>query len=145
MTLIEEIRSSWGWTGLVAVEVVGQNDFGNLIVLDAEGFYWRICPEELDCQIIASGRAHLDELSINQEFLRDWYMASIAQMAKAKFGELSNDRKYCLKVPGVLGGKYDESNIATISLTELIRASGYLALQIKNLPDGAQVKLSIVD
>jgi len=70
---------------------------------------------------------------------------SFAELAKAKFGALPEGRKFCLKIPGVLGGKYEESNIGTISLAKLIRASGYLALEIRELPDGAQVQLSIVD
>lgn len=50
-----------------------------------------------------------------------------------------------MKIPSILGGQYEEGNIGTVSLGELIRASGDLALQVKDLPDGAQVKLSIVD
>lgn len=145
MTLIEEIRSAWGWTGLVPDEVVGQNDFGNLIVRDIGGLYWRICPEELDCQVIANSRAQLDVLSNDQEFLQDWCLLRMVEIAKTMFGELPNDRKYCLKIPGVLGGPYDESNIGTISLTELIRASGNLAVQVKDLPDGSRVQLNVVD
>lgn len=145
MTLVEEIRAAWGWIGLIPTEVVGQNEFGNLIVRDAEGRYWRVCPEELDCQVIANNREQLDELTTNQDFLSDWYMGSVVDLAKAKFGALADDRKFCLKIPGVLGGKYEESNIGTISLTELIRASGHLALEIRDLPDGAQVRLNIVD
>lgn len=145
MTLVEEIRAAWGWTGLIPTEVVGENDFGNLIVRDAEGLYWRICPEELDCQVIANDRGQLDELTTNQDFLSDWYMGTVAELAKAKFGAVPGDRKFCLKIPGALGGKYEESNIGTISLTELIRASGYLALEVKDLPDGAQVRLGVAD
>lgn len=126
-------------------EVVGQNDFGNLIVRDIGGLYWRICPEELDCKVIANSRAQLDVLSSDQEFLQDWYMSRLAGIAKAIFGELPNDRKYCLKLPGVLGGPYDESNIGTISLTELIRASGTLAVQVKDLPDASRFQLKVID
>lgn len=145
MTLVEEIREAWGWTGIIPTEVVGQNDFGNLIVRDGEGRYWRICPEELDCQVIANTREQLDELAVNQDFLSDWYMGAVAELAKAKFGALPEGRKFCLKIPGVLGGKYEESNIGIISLAELIRASGQLALETRDLPDGAQVRLSVID
>lgn len=36
MSLVEEIRQSWGWVGIEPVEVVGENDFGNLIVKDED-------------------------------------------------------------------------------------------------------------
>lgn len=52
MSIIEEIRESWGWAGIHPVEVVGENDFGNLMINDNEGKYWRLCPEDAYCEII---------------------------------------------------------------------------------------------
>ena len=49
MSIIEEIASAWGWAGIQPEEVVGENDFGNLIVKDVAGKYWRICPEDVYC------------------------------------------------------------------------------------------------
>jgi hypothetical protein len=37
MELIEEIRQSWGWAGIEPAEVIGENDFGNLIIKDKSG------------------------------------------------------------------------------------------------------------
>ena len=145
MTIIEEIRSAWGWSGLMSDEIVGQNDFGNLLVRDIEGVYWRICPEELGCEVIAKNRVQLDELSNDQEFLQDWYMRSLVEMARSKLGPLPEGRKYCLKIPGMLGGQYNEDNLGTISLAELIRSSGYLANDTKDLPDGAKIQLNVAD
>lgn len=145
MTIIEEIHSAWSWAGLIPDEIVGQNDFGNLLVRDTKGNYWRICPEELGCEVVATSKAELDVLSTDQEFLRDWYMKNLVTIASSKLGALSGERKYCLKIPGALGGQYEESNFATISLSELIRASGHLAHEVRDLPDGTQVRLQITD
>ena len=40
MITVEDINDAWGWTGLNAVEVLGENAFGNLIVRDEDGMYW---------------------------------------------------------------------------------------------------------
>src|SRR5712671_866131 len=77
--IIEEISQSWGWIGISPVEVVGENDFGNLMIKDAEGRYWRLCPEDLYCKIVASDRKELDDLSKNQEFLHDWHMRAMVE------------------------------------------------------------------
>jgi len=61
------------------------------------------------------------------------------------FGSLSEGRKYCLKIPGVLGGEYDGANLATISLVVLVRFSGDVAKKIRDLPDGAKIELKITD
>src|SRR5262252_282924 len=81
MNLIEEIRKSWGWIGIDPVEVVGENDFGNLIVKSSDGKYWRLTPEDCTLNIVANNRAELDELSKNQKFLHDWYMMALVSAA----------------------------------------------------------------
>jgi hypothetical protein len=145
MSIVEEILSAWGWAGLTPDEVVGQNDFGNLLVRDIRGNYWRICPEELSCEVVANSEIELDKLSTDQEFLHDWYMRNLVAMANSKLGPLSDERKYCLKIPGALGGQYDENNLATVSLVDLIRSSGHLAHEVRDLPDGAQIRLQVTD
>jgi len=145
MSLVEEIRQYWGWVGIEPVEVVGENDFGNLIIKDEDGKYWRMCPEDCYCKVIAANRAELDSLSVNQEFLQDWYMSALVSLAKDQFGPLTGGRKYCLKTPGVLGGAYGGGNLATAPQIELVRFSGDIARQIEELPDGAQIKLRVVE
>jgi hypothetical protein len=145
MNIVDEIARAWGWVGFWPVEIVGENDFGNLMVKDSDGRYWRLCPEDLYCKIVATDQTELDKLSTNQEFLQDWYMTGLVEKAKEKFGPLSVGRKYCLKIPGAMGGEYGGDNLATISLEELIRASGHLASQIREWPDGSKVRLKIID
>jgi len=115
------------------------------MIKDDEDRYWRLCPEDLYCKIVAHNQIELDELSQNQDFLQDWYMNSTVADAKAQLGPLRPGFKYCLKIPGILGGEYGGENLAMISLCELIKASGYIAQQIENLPDGARVRLTIAD
>ncbi len=143
--LIDTIKKAWGWTGIDPEKVVGENDFGNLMVKDKLGRFWRICPEELTCEIVAKDRAGLDLLSKDSDFLSDWQMSNLVNAARTALGDLEQGRKYCLAIPGVLGGKYEVENFKTISLNELIDFSGHVAEQIKDLPDGAKIEFKFVD
>jgi hypothetical protein len=145
MNIIKLLKESWGWTGLEPKEIVGENDFGNLIIKDVQNKYWRLCPEDFYCEVIAETKEELDSLSKDQEFLHDWYMQSLVEQAKEKFGVLTKDKKYYFVIPCILGGKYDISNIKSTKLTEIIALSGDIGQQIKDLPDGAQVKLSVTN
>ena len=145
MELIEIVEGAWSWTGLKPHQIVGDNDFGNLIVKDEAGHYWQLCPEDLSCKVVASSRAQLDQLSQDQVFLHNWHMKDLTRRARDNLGPLRPGFKYCLKIPGTLGGEYGGDNLATMSLGDLISASGHIAQQIDGLPDGAQIKLSIVD
>jgi hypothetical protein len=72
-------------------------------------------------------------------------MTALVDQAKESVGPLDDGRKYCLVIPGVLGGKYDASNIKSVPLLELISLSGDIGQQIRDLPEGAQIELKVVD
>jgi hypothetical protein len=134
MITVEDINDAWGWTGLNAVEVLGENAFGNLIVRDEDGMYWRLSPQDLRCEPVAGDRAALDALSYNQEFLDGWYMPEQVRLAETTLGPLTAGRKYCLKIPSALGGHYGRDNLAMVPLHELIRFAGEGAQQFDGLP-----------
>lgn len=144
-SLVDVIRESWEWRGIEPVEVVGENDFGNLIIKDASEKYWRLRPEDCCCDVIATNLAALSQLLIDKDFLNDWSMTSLVSLANHKYGLLPEGRKYCLKIPSVLGGGYCESNLATAPLVELVRISGTIARRIHDLADGSKVKLQVVE
>lgn len=133
MINVDEINEAWGWVGLNAEEVLGENAFGNLIIRDDEGRYWRLSPQDLCCEPVAEDRAALDALSYNQEFLNEWYMPEQVDLAESALGPLSAGRKYCLKIPSALGGHYRRDNLATVPLAELIRFAGESAQQFEGL------------
>jgi len=145
MSLIEEIKNSWGWVGIEPVSVIGENDFGNLMIEDSSAKYWRLCPEDGYCEIVANSKEELDALSKDQEFLEDWYMKRLVDQASEKLGPLEEGYKYFLIFSGALGGAYDTSNIGKAPLIEIVRLSGELGLKIKDVPDGTQIKIEVVD
>src|SRR6266567_8699271 len=133
MDLLDTVRTAWGFTGLEARSIIDQNAFGNLLIEDAAGRIWRICPEELSCKRVASSSQELQELRELLDFVTDWEMQRLVSLATSVLGPPTEGRCYCLKIPAVLGGKYERDNIGTITLSELISASGEMALQIKGL------------
>lgn len=145
MSLIDIVRSAWGFSGIAPRRIVDQNAFGNLIVEDNEGRYWRICPEELECEVVASSAGELEDLRATEDFGDDWKMEELVAIAASKLGAPGEGRCYCLKLPGVLGGEYEADNIGTIELGELLEFAGNLAAQIKDLPDGTRIVLEADD
>ncbi|MFY0715422.1 DUF1851 domain-containing protein [Seonamhaeicola sp. NFXS20] len=141
--MIAEINKAWNWKGFNATEIVRTNDFGNVIFKTDKNEYWRICPEEISCGKIAESESEFDRLSTDSEFIEDWQMTNLVNIAKSELGELEENQKYCLKMPAVIGGEYEKSNIGKISFAELISFSGDLGFQIKDLKDGQKIKLNI--
>lgn len=144
MNIIEEVKGAWGWVGINPVEIVAENEFGNLILKDADNKFWRLCPEDVYCKIIASSIYEYNKLIQNDEFLNDWNMTVMVDEAMEMLGALEDGYKYYMVIPGVVNGEYGGDNIKTAPLEKIIRFSGDLGRQIKNLPDGAEIQLKIL-
>lgn len=141
--MINTINEAWGWLGITAEEVMAENEFGNLIFQTSQGEFWRIIPEEPSCSKIASNESDYKKLWNDTDFVDDWEMTLIIRKAVAKLGPLQPNEKYCLKIPAVIGGRYESENFGKISYEELISFSGDVAFQINDLPDGIKVKIQI--
>jgi len=144
MTILNEVRNAWGWIGIDPIEVVTENDFGNLIIKDSKEQFWRLCPEDVYCEVIAKTIAEYNEIIKGEDFLDDWFMSAMVEEAKKTLGSLEDSNKYYMVIPGVLDGEYGGANIKTAPLVELIRFSGDLGKQIKDLPDGAEIELKVI-
>ena len=119
--IISEINKAWKWKGFIASEILRVNEFGNVIFKTDKNGYWRLCPEEFSCVMIAQKDSELKILWNDEEFVRDWEMTNLVNIAKSELGELAESQKYCLKIPGVIGGKYEKENLGKINFMELKR------------------------
>ena len=140
--LIDIIIDAWGWTDLSPVRVLQISAFGNLMVLDKAGHYWRICPEELAGTVVASSEVEYEVLLANPDFQEDWALRSLMEQCSDQHGPLPAEHAYLFVTPPPLGGSYGADNVRVAPLAEVIGVSGSIARQIKDLPDGSKVKLT---
>ena len=144
MSILNEIKNAWGWVGIDPQEIVIENEFGNLIVKDFSDRFWRLCPEDVYCEVVAESIEEYNALIKNEKFLEDWFMSAMVLEAEKTLGKLEPGYKYHMVIPGALGGEYGGSNVKVAPLLELVRFSGDLGKQIENLPDGAKIELRVV-
>jgi hypothetical protein len=142
--MLQTIHKAWGWIGLDPAEILATNAFGNVIVRATDGSYWRVCPEGWSCEQVARNVDEFAAVSRDEEFRIDWDMEHLVDLARRKLGPLSEGWCYCLKLPAVIGGSYEAGNLGTNTLDELIRFSGDMAKQIKDVPDGGYIRIGIL-
>lgn len=138
--LLEAIARGWSWKIGKPVALISQNAFGGVIVQTEHDFYFRIIPEDPRCVLLGTSREEMEEEIENEDFKLDWEMKTLVEKAETTLGKLEEGQCYHLVIPGILGGAYDISNIKTISMTELLDFSGFIAGKIENLPDGTKIK-----
>lgn len=130
MSILESVSQYWGWTGIQPEKIIAENEFGNLIMQDVEGRFWRLCPEDLYCDPIADDKDEYNELVKDEEFNLDWFMDVMVQKATEKYGTLPEGKKFHLLEPGALGGKYAVFNIRPMEFDRMIKFSGELAQKV---------------
>ena len=142
--LLEAIGTGWAFAGLEPREVLDVNAFGSVLVRDVDGHFWRIIPELLSCELLATTEAEFRRQIGAREFQEDWRMGHLVEMATAALGTPGEGRCFCLKVPAALGAPYEVENFATLTVAELLAVSGHIAERIQGLPEGTPVD-QIVD
>jgi hypothetical protein len=123
---IQIIKKYWAHTGIKPAQILERNQFGNLLVQDGSGRIWRICPEELSCEVIAKSSKEFQDLWNSAEFQQDWQMTGFAVLANRTFGDLDDEMCYYFKK----AGDYSLENIGTIAMADLIIGSGIAAQEL---------------
>ena len=144
MDLTSTIAAAWGWVGLEPRLVVDENDFGNLIVEDVKGRFWRICPEELYCRLVADTRSELDAMASDQAFSTRLVHGRSGGGSTFESG-FPSPRVQVQSQGAVYLGRNPTLRTTSrrLPLRELVSFSGDVARQIEGVPEGAQVKFTI--
>ncbi len=140
-TLEQAIADGWGWKIDTPVAVIDTNSFGNVLLCDDSGKYYRIIPEDLACVYLSADPNELMQIRKSEEFKTDWAMQPLARQAEAAYGALEAGQCFHLVTPSVLGGAYCLDNVRKISIIDWIGGAGSIAQQLEGLPDGSRVRL----
>lgn len=141
--VLESIRKEWAWAIPSPEQLLAVSKFGNVLIAVSDGSVWRICPEELSCCVFASTVVVAQRLMADPEFREEWELSELVEQAEARHGVQPLGRCFCLKIPGVLGGRYEIDNVGTTTVSEVVACAGDLARQIKDLPDGTRIQFRV--
>ena len=130
MDILQTVSAYWGWVGIEPKTLIAENEFANLIIQDVDDRFWRLCPEDLYCEVIADDKEEYNELVKEDDFNQDWFMDVMVVKATEKYGNLEPGQKFHMLEPGALGGKYAVFNIKPVSFESIIKFSGELAQKL---------------
>lgn len=69
--VLESIRREWTWVMPPPEPLLAVSKFGNVLVAVLGGAVWRICPEEMSCQVFAPTVEVAQQLMADPEFRED--------------------------------------------------------------------------
>lgn len=116
--------------------------FGGQFCLKSNAIY-TFDPETGDLEFFAHNLNEWAEYLIQNYAVVTGY--PLAHEWQKKAGALTPGSRLVPKIPFVIGGAFDIDNLAAISSLQGMRWRAELAVQIKDLPEGASVKLTIIE
>ena len=81
----------------------------------------------------------------DNELIKEWFLVPVVAQLKEQGAILEQGKLYGFKQLPVLGGKYEPDNFELTDIEVHFAMSGQMNLQIKDLPDGTQVKFSVTE
>lgn len=136
-----------GWAGLVPAEfeVWLMNRFGDLFLVLPDGAV----------QMLDVGNGRLDELAGSRDEFRRivdeddnaslWFMIPLVDRLVEAGITPQTGQCYCFLTPPILGGEYSVENTRVVPIEELFGLYGSYHEQLRDLPDGAKVRIKVVD
>lgn len=140
-----QVLSSWSWLLPPVFTLWMVNRFANLfIVLDDASIHM------VDVGIgtltkLAESRDDFAMRVDEADNAEQWFMIPLVDELVAAGVLLGQDQCYGFKKPPVLGGEYTLDNISPIAISDYLGAYGSIHEQLKDVPDGAEVVLKIVN
>lgn len=128
-----------------AFDVWLMNKFGDLFLVATDGTILFFDVTGWTIEKVAENKDEFFELIYQGNNANYWLMIPLVDKMIAAGITLTDGRCYCFKIPTTLGGEYSVENAATISIEEHYSVNAYFYEQIKDLPDGAKVKLKVIN
>lgn len=136
-----------GWSRLLPSELTVWlvNRFGDLFLVFDDGSVHMLDIAAGEAERVADSREDFAAKLDDGDNADQWLMIPLVDELVAAGMPLPPGHCYGFKMPPVLGGDYDTENVAVLPVAEHYGFNAELHDQIRDLPDGAQVKLVIED
>lgn len=142
---VERLLAGWRWLCPNPMALVARNAFGDLFLRDESGEMYRLDVAVGKLTKVADSETQFRELAATHEKREQWFSEADEQTAGAR--ALKPNATQCIgySVPLVFAESGSPDTPYVVDLYEHVSFLGDLNRQIKDLPDGAKVRLRVKD
>lgn len=138
-----ELLKSWRWLLPPEFTLWMMNKFGDLFLVVEDGSVYWLRTDEGRLERVASSRDEFCNLIENGENFNNWLMAPLVDRLVGSGEALKEGQCFGFTFSPIVGGEYAPPNIRIKTIEEYIPFLGEFYEQIKDLPDGAKIKINI--
>jgi|ERR1700722_2465703 len=141
---VERLLADWKWLAPEEFSLVAVNSFGDLFLQDVRGAVNRLDITEGTVSAVAASSVEFQEAAKDTVRKREWFLEELAEQAEQKGCSPGKGQCIGCKIPWVFKESKDMlDNIYVADLYEYLSFMGDLHEQIKDVPDGGQIRLKV--
>jgi hypothetical protein len=138
---LEKLIENWNWLIGNDKTPIIISSIGDLFFEDRnEKYYWLNVGEGI-IEKVAEGKTEFIAKLNDNEIVSEWFLVELVAELKKRGLELTQNKLYGYKILPVLGGEYEPENFELTDIEVHFELSGQIHKQIKDLPDGENVKI----
>lgn len=142
--VLQALTREWSWTGTTFAGILAVSPMGHMLVTD-QGDAIHYFDADLRQIVRLGSEEAAREYMADPEVEMVWHAQKLVDAARIRLGEPAEGQVYTLTPDAMLAGDYASENLVLMDLAELVSFTGQVAYQTRDLPDGAQIRLKVVD
>jgi hypothetical protein len=139
---LKDICSDWEWLVNEQKNVLLVTLFGDLFFIGSSDEVNWLDTGTGSLTRIAENVKHFEDLLEDKENFNDWFMVNFYLDLQKNHQKLKDNEVYSYKKLPILGGDYTTDNIEATDISVHFSVTGQICQQIKDLPDGTEVRLA---
>lgn len=141
----DKLTVDWTWLIGTDKKPILVSAIGDMFLqADNKKIYW-LDVGSGEIKLIANGIQDFEDKLKNIEQVNEWFMIALTTNLRLSDKKLKDGQLYSYKKLPIIGGDYTLDNFTPLDIVEHFGYTGEIHKQIKDLPDGTEVVLKIVE
>jgi len=136
---------TWLWLIKDFKEVLIISKLGDMFFVGLDDCIYCLATDVCELTKAADNKREFYNFLNDEEKTDNWFLPQLLEELEKAGIRLRYNQVYSYKKMPVLGGEYIIDNIEPVDINIHFRLTGIFGEQIKDLPDGAKIKIKIVD
>jgi hypothetical protein len=137
------LLADWHWLLPAEFTIWMVNRFGDIFLTIDDGSVWMLDVGAGSLERVADNREHFCQLIDEADNAAYWLLIPVVDRLVDAGMTLAPGKCYSYTIPPVMGGKHEIGNVWVAPLHEHYGLLASIHDQIKDLPDGTQVRLTV--
>jgi len=139
------LMDTWLWLIKDFKEILMISKLGDLFFIGYDDCIYWLATDMCDLSKVADNKQEFYSFLNDDEKVDNWFMPQLLKELEDACIYLGDHQVYSYKKMPVLGGEYTIDNLKPVDIKGHFELTGIIGEQIKDLPNGTNVKIKIVD